>query len=294
MVPKIICFGETLWDVFPDKKVIGGAPLNVSLRLHSLGSRVGMISRIGQDQDGTKLIEYLKKESFDSSMIQYDEQLATGNVLVHLDASNTATYSISEPVAWDRISVQQSDIENISKTDAFIFGSLCCRNSISKSTLFEYLQHAKFKVFDANLRPPFYSMESVLELMELADMIKLNDEELEEIAIFLMIESKFIEDQIKELSERTNTLYICVTLGAEGAVFFKNGRFFKNPGNKVVVKDTVGAGDSFLASLVYQFVLGVAPQQALDFSCAMGSLVASKNGANPEVSEQELILIQSG
>ncbi len=293
MIPKIICFGETLWDIFPDKKVIGGAPLNVSLRLHSLGAQTGMISKIGRDEDGEKLIEYLKKESFDHTMIQFDEQYPTGNVQVHLDENNTATYTISEPVAWDYITIQQSDIENISKSDAFIFGSLCCRNDVSKNTLFEYLSHAKFKVFDANLRPPFYTMESILELMEIADMIKLNDEELEEISKFLDLKSNSIEDQIKDISERTTTPYICVTLGAKGAVFYKNGKFFKNPGYKVDVKDTVGAGDSFLASLVYQFVLGLPSQAALDFSCAMGSLVASKNGANAFVSSHEIKLIQS-
>lgn len=293
MQPKIICFGETLWDIFPDKKVIGGAPLNVSLRLHALGAQATMISRIGRDQDGDKLIEYLKKESFDHSMIQFDEQLATGNVQVHLDESNTATYTISEPVAWDHIEFQQNDIEIISKADAFIFGSLCCRNSRSRKTLFEYLLQAKFKVFDANLRPPFYSMELVFQLMEIADMIKLNDEELDEIVKFLRIESKSIEDQIKNLSELTHTQHICVTLGAKGAIFFTQGEFFKNPGYKVVVKDTVGAGDSFLASLVYQFVRGVPSQQAIDFSCAMGSLVASKNGGNADVSLDEIKNLQN-
>ncbi len=292
MVPRIICFGETLWDIFSDKKVIGGAPLNVSLRLHSLGARASIISRIGQDQEGDRLIEYLKEESFDDSMIQIDTQYPTGNVLVHLDKKNTATYTISEPVAWDHISVQPGDIENISKSDAFIFGSLCCRNNVSKSTLFEYLSHAKFKVFDANLRPPFYTMESILDLMKIADMIKLNDEELAEISDFLQIESRSIEDQIRELSERTSTSLICITLGAKGAIFYKNGRFFKNPGYKVVVKDTVGAGDSFLASFVYQFVLGISPQKALDVSCAMGSLVAGKNGANAYVSMQEIKKLQ--
>jgi len=293
MIPKVVCFGETLWDVFPDKKVIGGAPLNVSLRLHSLGAQVGMISRIGRDDDGDQLIEYLKEVSFDQSMIQYDAQYPTGNVLVHLDKNNTATYTISEPVAWDHICIQQSDIKNISKSDAFIFGSLCCRNDVSKNTLFEYLSSAKFKVFDANLRPPFYEMNSILKLMETADMIKLNDEELEEICSYLNIVSKSIEAQIKEISKRTNTFLICVTLGAKGAVFYHKDEFFKNPGYKVVVKDTVGAGDSFLASLVYQLVLGVSSQKALDYSCAMGSLVASKNGANTYVSEQEIKLIQS-
>jgi fructokinase len=128
--------------------------------------------------------------------------------------------------------------------------------------------------------------------MEIADMIKLNDEELDEMVKFLRIGSKSIEDQIKNLSELTHTQHICVTLGAKGAICFTHGEFFKNPGYKVVVKDTVGAGDSFLASLVYQFVMGVPSQQALDFSCAMGSLVASKNGANADVSIQEIKKLQ--
>ena len=292
MIPEIVCFGETLWDIFPDKKIIGGAPLNVGLRLHSLGAEVKVISRIGKDADGNSLLNYLREEGMDLGSIQLDPELTTGNVQVHLDQNHTATYTISEPVAWDHIEFQQNDIEIISKADAFIFGSLCCRNSRSRKTLFEYLLQAKFKVFDANLRPPFYTMELVLQLMEIADMIKLNDEELDEMVKFLRIGSKSIEDQIKNLSELTHTQHICVTLGAKGAICFTHGEFFKNTGYKVVVKDTVGAGDSFLASLVYQFVMGVPSQQALDFSCAMGSLVASKNGANADVSIQEIKKLQ--
>ncbi len=110
---------------------------------------------------------------------------------------------------------------------------------------------------------------------------------------FLQIGSKSIEDQIKNLSDLRHTPHICVTLGAKGAIYFTHGEFFKNPGYKVVVKDTVGAGDSFLASLVYQFVMGVPSQQALDFSCAMGSLVASKNGGNANVSLDEIKNLQN-
>jgi len=293
MIPKIVCFGETLWDIFPDKKVIGGAPLNVSLRLHALGADSKMISRIGQDNEGVKLLEYLKSKSFDISLIQTDKHLNTGNVQVHLDQNNTATYTISEPVAWDHISIEKADIEQISKTDAFIFGSLCCRNSISRKALFECLPRAKFKVFDANLRAPFYTMELIVQLIGVADMIKLNDEELEEVSIFMKIKADTIDAQIKELAERTNTKYVCVTLGADGAIYYENGMFFKNPGYKVIVKDTVGAGDSFLASFVYQFILGTASQAALDFSCAMGSLVASKNGGNAHVFMQEIENIQN-
>lgn len=293
MQPKVVCFGETLWDIFPYRKVIGGAPLNVALRLHSLGDQVRIISRIGDDADGKRLLAYLTKEHLSVDAIQIDADLPTGNVQVHLDSQNTASYTISEPVAWDQISISQDDIEHIQQSDAFIFGSLSCRNSISKNTLLTYLSHAPFKVFDANLRTPFYNLQAIVELMNLADMIKLNDEELEEVSQFLGILENSMQDQITGLSELTKTAHICITLGANGALLYTHSKFYKSPGYTVMVKDTVGAGDSFLASLIHQLVLKIPPQTALDFSCAMGSLVASKNGANARVSMQEIEIIQN-
>lgn len=293
MVPKVICFGETLWDIFPNKKVIGGAPLNVALRLHSLGANVSIISSVGNDEDGNDLMQYLQSQKMDTSSIQVHQKLDTGNVQVHLDESNTASYTISEPVAWDEISVQNSDLTNISNAHAFVFGSLACRNKVSKNTLLQYLPLAKFKIFDANLRPPFYKLDSIVELMQEADLIKLNDEELEEIMKFLGEESDSLENLTKKLSAQTNTPQICITLGEKGALFLTNGKFYRNYGYQVKVKDTVGAGDSFLASLIYKHLIGIDPQTAIDFSCAMGSLVASKKGANASVSDQEIKQLQN-
>lgn len=293
MIPKVICFGETLWDIFPNKKVIGGAPLNVALRLHSLGADVSIISCVGNDQDGDRLIKHLDSQKLNTSSIQVHKKLDTGNVQVHLDQSNTATYTISAPVAWDEISVQKRDLTNIPTAQAFVFGSLACRNKISKNTLLRYLPHAKFKVFDANLRPPFYKLKSVVALMNEADFIKLNDEELEEIMTFLGFKSNSLEDQTKKLSLLTKTSHICITLGEKGALLLTNGEFYRNYGYKVKVKDTVGAGDSFLASLIYQHINGVSPQTAIDISCAIGSIVASKKGANASVSKQEIEALQN-
>ena len=156
-----------------------------------------------------------------------------------------------------------------------------------------YLTHARFKVFDANLRAPFYTLQAIVELMNLADLIKLNDEELEEISDFLRIETSSVEDQIMQLAAITKTDHICITLGANGAIIYTNSEFYRSQGYKVLVKDTVGAGDSFLATLIHQLVLKTHPQTALDLSCAMGSLVASKNGANASVSSEEIHNIQS-
>ena len=181
MTPNIVCFGETLWDVFPDKKVIGGAPLNLALRAHSLGAKIRIISSVGHDTDGEKLIDYLTEQEVNVKSIQINNRNPTGNVQVQLNKNNTATYTISESVAWDYIMPNQEDFDQIKLADAFIFGSLSSRNTVSKNTLLDYLSIAPFKVFDANLRSPHYNIESIVQLMNASDFIKLNDEELREV-----------------------------------------------------------------------------------------------------------------
>lgn len=285
---KIVCFGEILWDEFPDKKIIGGAPLNVALRLRSLGNQVSMISSIGNDTDGLELINYLKESQLNIEGIQTDQNLPTGNVKVHLDDSNTATYTISEPVAWDNIKIVENDKVSTSLSDAFIYGSLSCRNEQSRSTLKTLIDQAKFKVFDANLRPPFFNLKLVSELMNSADLIKLNDEELDEIVEFLNLRSTSMENEIKSLAKITSTNHICVTLGSKGALLLSNNKIYYNKGYRITVKDTVGAGDSFLAYLIHQLLNDLPAQESLDRSCAMGALVASKNGANAEVNNLEI------
>lgn len=288
MRQKVVCFGETLWDVFPDKKLIGGAPLNVALRLSSLGNEVRMISKIGQDQEAQDLLQYLKEEKLSINGIQIDPELSTGNVQVHLDDNNSATYTISEHVAWDYIKVKKNDIEHIKHSDAFIYGSLSCRNQVSHDTLNEFIKYASFKIFDANLRAPFYDLYSIKSLMEQADMIKLNDQELSEVCRFLEWSDQSIEQQITALAKLFKSSYVCITLGSKGAILYDKDKFYSNPGYPIKVKDTVGAGDSFLAGLTHQLLRGSTSQYALDFGCAMGAIVAASQGANPKVSKMDL------
>jgi len=142
---KISCFGEVLWDVFPKGKKIGGAPLNVALRLQSMGVEVAMITRVGDDPLGKELINYLVTQGVSTEMIQLDHQYETGQVFVSLDASGSAFYEICNPVAWDYINIEQVAIQTVKDTDAIIFGTLSCRNPISKKTLFSLLGYANLK-----------------------------------------------------------------------------------------------------------------------------------------------------
>ncbi len=284
----IICFGEVLWDVLPAGKKLGGAPLNVSLRAQSWGNKAKMISSIGHDSIGEELAREIVSHGGSLDHIQVNESYASSEVLVALDEHGTASYEIKMPCAWDNILLLDRDMEAVKTSDAFIYGSLVARNRTSRETLFALLDHARYKVFDVNLRPPHYTPERIISLMEAADFVKFNDEELYEICTHLEFNDRELEACISFISEKTGTDQICVTLGKDGAVLFYEDAFYYNKGYKVTVADTVGAGDSFLATIISQLLNGKEPQEAINFACAVGSIVASKNGANPEVSTSEV------
>lgn len=285
---KAVCFGEVLWDIFPDKARIGGAPLNVASRLSATGIETEIISRIGTDQKGKEILAYLKRNNVGTENIETVATYPTGMVKVTLSRSGSATYEISYPSAWDKIEVSESSMNSVKKADVFIFGSLVCRDEISRNTLFHLLESANYKVFDINLRPPHYQKEVLQQLMQKADFIKFNDEELFEIAVMLGSLFNSLEQNLLFISEKTNTKSICVTKGSHGAVLLSEGKLYYNSGYKIKVKDTVGAGDSFLASLIAKLLTKENPQKALDYACAVGALVAGSEGANPKLEVEEI------
>lgn len=288
MGKKIVCFGEVLWDVFPTHKKIGGAPLNVALRLQSFGNDVFMISQVGNDKIGKDLVNYVNDNGVVTEFIAKDNNFETGKVNVSLDKNGSASYEIKYPSAWDKIRITESMKNTVKSSDAFIFGSLVARDEVSKSTLMQLLEVATYKIFDLNLRPPHYKKDLLIELMDKADFIKFNDEELFIVSDFLNSPFHGLEQNIRYIAEKTKTKSICVTKGKFGAVLLYNNAFYYNSGYQITVKDTVGAGDSFLASLTDQLLCNVEPQNAINFACAVGALVAQSEGANPKISAEAI------
>ncbi len=288
MTKNIICFGEVLFDVFPTHKKIGGAPLNVALRLASLGINAQIISRVGNDEIGKELLAFIKKNGVDTDTIQIDENLSTGQVIVQLNEKGSASYTINYPVAWDKIICIPEDEIMVKKADALVFGSLVCRDSVSQESLLEIINYAKYAVFDVNLRAPFYTKEILISLMMQSDFIKFNDEELYEISAFMNSPYHSLEQNILFIAEQTNTKHICVTKGSHGAVLYYNEKMYYNSGYKIDVVDTVGSGDSFLAGLLSELLTNSDPQKAIDFACALGAIVAKNEGANPKISSKEI------
>ncbi|BDB51906.1 carbohydrate kinase family protein [Flavobacterium ammonificans] len=285
---KIVCFGEVLFDVFPTHTKIGGAPLNVGLRLASLGIETKIISRIGQDAKGKELLDFIEANDVSTTYIQTDSHFSTGEVTVKLDEKGSASYTINYPVAWDKIEATPEAHDIVSLADAVVFGSLVCRDTASYQSLLSLLNVAKYKIFDVNLRAPFYTKELLSDLMNKADFIKFNDDELYEISANLGSPYHSLEQNMLFIAEKTNTQHICVTKGSHGAVLFYNDQLFYNSGYKITVADTVGAGDSFLAGLLSKLLAGIAPQEAINFACALGALVAQEEGANPKISPEAI------
>jgi fructokinase len=290
---KITCFGEVLWDVFPEYKKIGGAPLNVALRMHTFKNEVSIISSIGNDKNGRELKDYIEQQGLSTLYIQKNNTYKTSEVAVKLDEKGAATYIIKEPCAWDYIFLEEHLLSLVKSSNAFIFGSLISRNKQSKDTLKALLNEAIFSVFDVNLRPPHYQIEKLETLMKSASFIKFNNDELFEINKKLGFINNSTEENIKYISKFTNTYQICVTRGGDGAILFYNQKFYENRGYKVTVADTVGSGDSFLASLIYGLLNKEDPQKAIDTACAIGALVAQKHGANPKISEKEVAILMA-
>lgn len=285
---QIVCYGEVLWDMFSEGKKLGGAPLNVSLRAQSLGNKACVISSIGKDAIGDEILNEIKSYSSSTKHIQTSQNFATSQVLVNLDRNGSASYEIKMPCAWDDIQLLDQDIEIVKTSDAFIYGSLIARSKTSRKTLFALLEKAKYKIFDVNLRAPHYTQETLSRLMDVADFIKFNDDEIVEICASMGFTNEKLEKCIEFIADKTNTKQICVTLGGDGAVLFSNNQFVYSKGFKVKVADTVGAGDSFLATLISKLLQNVEAQQAITYACAVGALVASKSGANSTISAQEI------
>ncbi|MBD0830581.1 carbohydrate kinase family protein [Aestuariibaculum sediminum] len=285
---NIVCYGEILFDVFSKHRKIGGAPLNVASRLQSFNHEVTMISAVGNDAPGSELINYLKTNNINTENIQITKDYATSEVHVTLNEKGSATYNIMHPCAWDKIELH-NDAENaVKKADAFVFGSLVARDYNSKNTLYKLLESAKYKIFDLNLRPPHYTKDLLVYLMNKADFIKFNDDELFEVCMFLDSKYKSLEQNLMFIAEQTNTKHICVTKGPHGAVLLYNNKLYYNSGFLIKVVDTVGAGDSFLASLISKLLNNTNPQEAIDFACGVGALVAQNEGANPPLSNEEI------
>lgn len=288
-----VCFGEVLWDILPTGAKPGGAPMNVAYHLNHLGINAKIISKVGDDEKGKKLLEFLTENQVATELVQTSTDYATGTVIATPGPANEMQYDIVKPVAYDFIDVQEAATNAVKNAGCFVFGSLAARAKHSRDTLLELISLAKTKVLDINLRAPHYQQEVLESFMNHADILKLNEHELEIVSDWYADISKF-EDKVRLISDRYQIRQILVTKGGDGAVYFNGESFFNHPGFKVQVADTVGSGDSFLAAFLSKYFANAQPQDCIEFACKLGAFVASQTGGCPhyEIKEEEIKILK--
>ena len=284
---KIVCFGEILWDLLPDKELPGGAPMNVAYHLHKLGENPVLVTRIGIDERGQKLLHILNAQGINTGYIQTDNDTPTGIVHAEANEHGEMKYDIVKPAAWDYIQPDVTTEQLAKDAGYFVFGSLSTRAKASKETLFRFLEMAKSKVLDINLRAPFFNQRIVGELLHKTDVVKMNLAELELITGWFA-EYKNNEDRMQLIQDRFNIRSVIVTMGGDGAVVNFQGKYYTHPGFKVTVADTIGSGDAFLAGFLNKILNGEAPEHVLTFASALGALVTSKSGGWPDYTIGEI------
>jgi fructokinase len=294
----VVGLGELLWDLLPEGPRLGGAPANFAVMAGRLGSRAVVASRVGADALGEKARCELERLPAESAFLQTDADYATGTVTVSL-RDGEPEYTIYEPVAWDRLALTPEWRGLAGKADAVCFGTLAQRAESSRATILGFLDGTRrdcVRVFDVNLRAPFWSGEVLRDSLGRATILKLNAGELRHVLMGTGVcpyptEAEDDDDLLRgaqQLLERYPVELVCITLGAKGSLLVTRRGHDRHPGHAAKVKDTVGAGDAFTAALTHYYLEGAPLAVLNEAGNRWGAWVASQAGGMPSMKAETL------
>jgi fructokinase len=261
--------------------------MNVAYHLRKLAVRPALITRVGLDTYGKRLIQLMEKQDIPTDFFQMDFELDTGRVTTTPGEGEEVHYDIVKPVAWDHIRWDDTFEPLVRESRYFVYGSLGVRSESSREVLYRLLEMAPHRVLDINLRPPHYSRPVLEQLLSGVQLLKLNLAELELLTgWFAHYRSE--RDRMQAIQDRFRIPMVVVTKGSQGAVLLTDGVFYEHAGFRVELADTVGSGDAFLAGLLSRLLQGASPAAAIEFASAMGALIASYNGPCPDYTVKEV------
>lgn len=281
---KLLSFGEVLWDVYPNKKCLGGAPLNFAAHFSKLGGEAYILSAIGNDEFKTETLKKLEAWGVCKDYLCISDNYPTGVCNVTLNENSIPQYDLKQNVAYDYISCNNIKVD----FDVLYFGSMALRSNFNIETITSLLEGKKFKeVFvDINIRPPFYTKETVKFCLNNATIIKISDEELPTVNDCISIKETDIEKGIKAIFKSFPQLkLIILTKGANGSICYDTlaDKFYNCKAKKANVVSTVGAGDSFAAAFLFKYLSGEDIESCLEFASDLSAYVCSNIDAVPEL-----------
>lgn len=278
---KIVSIGEVVWDIFGQRRALGGAPVNVAYHLSCLGHEMRVITRVGDDELGRTTVDRLAELGLPREGVQLDSVLPTGQVLVTLNEHREPEFDIISPAAWDNISLPEAEAVIGEGPFALVFGTLAQRDERSRRTIRYLRDRAEVCFYDVNLRPPFTTENLVLDSLESANVVKMNGDELKRVARFGGISDDGGERAAVKLCGKFNVGVLAVTEGARGAWVCAGGDVIRDAGSPVTVADTVGAGDAFFAAFIDGYLNKRPWREVVRAANRRGSYVASQQGATP-------------
>jgi fructokinase len=284
MKKKVVGLGEVLWDHLPDRTCLGGAPANFAYITTLMGDQGIVASRVGEDSPGLEALRRMEELGLNIDSVQTDRNHPTGIVKVEVDGNGLPRFEIAHPVAWDALEWTPEWQQLAEQADAVCFGSLAQRSEESRSTIRHFLSATSahtVKVFDVNLRQSYYSQDVLARSMELADIVKLNDEELPKIMSLNKTPHKDELSSARWLLRAHDLKLVCVTRGGRGSLLVRDRDHSEHPGFRVRVADTVGSGDAFTAGLVHEYLQGASLELMNEVANLVGAWVASEVGAMP-------------
>ena len=287
MTPKILALGEVLWDLLPDGKQLGGAPANFTYQCRSLGASAALVTRVGDDESGREVLDRFEVLGLPTETVQVDPSWPTGTVDVAIAADGQPRFTIRENVAWDRIAVDEIAQNAARGAHAVCFGSLAQRSVPARSAIRSLVLETRpsaLRIFDVNLRPPFIDRDVIAESLILANALKLNDQELPELAAMFGL-PQGVRESILELADRFGLKLVALTRGAGGSLLCSAGEWSEDPGRAVTVMDTIGAGDAFTATLVVGRLLGRSLTEINRHANEVAAFVCSRPGGTPMLPE---------
>jgi fructokinase len=294
---RILSVGEIIWDIVGQQEFLGGAPLNFALNAVRLGNSVAIVSGIGADERGDRVRDIVSARGLDASFLFRVPDAFTGTAEVQLDGTGAAQFVIRHPAAYDFVALSDGDVQRIVALAPqwLYFGTLfsiseVCRASLER--LRTELPNAR-RFYDVNLREHHWTAALVRELLSMADVVKLNADEVHELSAVLGFPDD-VEGFARACATEFGSAVVCVTLGENGCSLLYKERFVTVPGFRVRVADTIGSGDAFAAALLHGLNEGWDADGIGRFANAVGAVVASRSGANPEWTVEECKVLVRG
>ncbi len=298
----ILGIGELLWDIVPASTrpgeapqrvaLLGGAPANFTVMAGRLGNHAAILSRIGRDELGRAAMDRLDPMPVDAGLLQVDPARETGRVTVELEGGEPH-YTIHQPAAWDFMELSDEWVSLAARADVICYGSLAQRGVASRQTIQTLAAETSancVRIFDVNLRPPFVSSEVIEESLELATVVKMNDDEAPRVLRMLGLagDERPAAARLRPAAERLLAEFpslqlVAITRGSHGSLLVSREEWDDHPGFPVKVADAIGAGDAFTAALAHYLLRGAGLATLNEAGNRWGSWVASQSGAMPEL-----------